>query len=289
MATYFSDPLVFGYTSLTLGLISLVSINLLKKDSKQLLVFKFSGVFIGIYLSIMSESRTGWFAVPLVAFIWLYMNKAVSGKWKNFLVLAVVVALVLGFFAMPTAIYERFALAFREVRDYPWVGIAPETSIGFRITFLRIAFDLFVSHPIVGFGDTRYELLIVPTHVYAYASPESIRFALAAGFHNEVVTNAIRFGVFGLLASLLLFVVPLFVFFIKLNSSCFVQRANALVGVVFCICIFISSLSTEVFDLKYTASFYALMISLLCASSIAVHKSKSVDGCYPERSKHMVF
>jgi O-antigen ligase len=289
MATYFSDPLVFGYTSLTLGLISLVSINLLKKDSKSVLVFKLLGVFIGFYLSIKSGSRTGWLAVPFLICIWLYFRKISINKWSGVLVLAVLVALVFAFLAMPSSFYDRFSLAFQEVRDYPWVGIAPETSIGLRITFLRIAFDLFASHPILGFGDTRYELLVLPSHVHDYASPESIRFALTAGFHNEIVTNAIRFGVFGLLASLMLFAVPLFVFFRQLNGACFIQRANALVGVVFCICIFVSSLSTEVFDLKYTASFYALMISLLCASSIASHKSKSADGLDPERSKHVGF
>ncbi|MEN9438056.1 MAG: hypothetical protein RIR09_2711, partial [Pseudomonadota bacterium] len=35
------------------------------------------------------------------------------------------------------------------------------------------------------------------------------------------------------------------------------------------LCVLISSLSTEVFDLKYTASFFALMIALLAAGAIA--------------------
>jgi hypothetical protein len=35
-------------------------------------------------------------------------------------------------------------------------------------------------------------------------------------------------------------------------------------------------MSTEVFDLKYTASFYALMISLLVASTLATHQSKQL-------------
>lgn len=288
MATYFSDPLVFGYTSLTLGLISLVSINLLNKDSKPVVAFKLLGTFIGFYLSIMSGSRTGWLAVPLVIFIWLYMKKSIAGNWKHLLALALATALACGLFALSSPVFQRIALAFHEVNDYAWVGVAPETSVGLRITFLRIALDLFASNPVAGFGDTRYEMLSLPPHVYTYASTESIKVAMTAGFHNEMVTNAIRFGIFGLLASFMLFAAPMYVFLRQLDSTCEVQSANALVGMVFTVCVLISSLSTEVFDLKYTASFYALMIALLCASSIAVHKTKSPEQPCADRGDKII-
>lgn len=280
MSTYFSDPLVFGYTSLTLGLISLISIDLLTKDSKLVVAFKLMGTAIGFFLSIMSQSRTGWLAVPIVIAIWLYQqdNFKTKGRRLHLLSIGLAIALTLGVLASTSIGTQRFALAMKEIMDYSWVGIAPESSIGFRITFLRIAYDMFLSHPIIGFGNTSKEIASLPSHIFTFASPESLRVAFTAGFHNEIVTNAIRYGLVGLISSAMLFIVPAFIFLQQLRSVSRTQGANALIGLVFTICVFISSLSTEVFDLKYTASFYALTIAVLCASAIAAHEEKPSHG-----------
>jgi O-antigen ligase len=269
MSTYFSDPLVFGYTSLTLGLVSLVSINAISKDSKPLVAFKLLGAAIGFYLSVKSGSRTGWLAVPMVVAFWLYQLDSVKTRRMHLWAPGLAVALVLGLLLFSTTVNQRVSLAFHEIASYSWTGMAPETSVGFRITFLRIAVDMFASQPLAGFGDTRGVLPVLPSHIASYASPESLRLAVVSGFHNEIVTNAIRSGLLGLLSAAMLFGVPLFVFGRQMRSAVTAQRNNAFIGLVFTLCVFISSLSTEVFDLKYTASFYAVMISLLCASAIS--------------------
>ena len=269
MSTYFADPLVFGYTSLTLGLISLMSINLLSKDGKAVLAFKLLGAGIGFYLSMKSGSRTGWFAAPVIFAIFIYQLERFKGKHWPWWVVGLTTALAFSSYMLLGTVHQRVLLGFQELLDYSWVGIAPETSVGFRITFLRIAFDMFISNPFAGFGDTRHEPLSLPSNIYNYASPASLHMALNAGFHNEIVTNTIRSGVSGLVSSVMLFVVPLVIFFRQLRNTNTAQRANALIGMVFIICLFVSSLSTEVFDLKYTASFSALMIALLCASALA--------------------
>ena len=267
MSTYFADPLVFGYTALTLGLMSLMSIHVLGKDSRFVLVLKLAGVAIGFYLSIMSGSRTGWLAVPVVMAFWVYRQKFSSGKVFRVLAFGLAVASMVGFYAMSVTVQQRLSLGFHEALNYSWVGLAPETSVGFRITFLRIAFDMFASSPFAGHGDNGYDLTALPQHIYTYASPESLRMAFNAGFHNEMVSNAVRFGVGGLLAAAMLFFVPFALFVRQSRSESAVQRANALLGLVLTICFFISSLSTEVFDLKYMASFYAVMVAMLCGSA----------------------
>jgi O-antigen ligase len=272
MSTYFSDPLVFGYTSLTLGLVSLVSINAISKDSKPLVAFKLLGAAIGFYLSVKSGSRTGWLAAPIVIALWLYQLESVRARRMHLWAPVLAVVMVLGLLLFSTTVNQRVLLAFHEVASYSWAGMAPETSVGFRITFLRIAVDMFASQPLAGFGDTRGILPILPSHIASYASPESLRLAVVSGFHNEIVTNAIRSGVLGLLSAAMLFGVPFYVFGRQMRSAIAAQRNNAFIGLVFKLCVFISSMSTEVFDLKYTASFYAVMISLLCASAISARE-----------------
>lgn len=273
MSTYFADPLVFGYTSLTLGLMSLLSIHSLQKDPRLLVILKLAGAAAGFYLSTMSGSRTGWLAVPVVILIWMFRQKFLRGRLGFAWVFGVVACVMLGFFALPATVQQRWMLGLNEALDYPWVGMAPETSVGFRITFLRIAFDMFLNSPFAGHGDNGYDLLALPAHVYSYATPESLRMAFNAGFHNEMVSNTVRFGLGGLMAAAMLFFVPMALFFRQSTSANAVRKANAVMGLVLTICFFVSSLSTEVFDLKYMASFYAVMVSMLCASVIAEPKN----------------
>ncbi len=269
MSTYFSDPLVFGYTALTFGLISLVSINLLGRDCKFTIALKLAGAGVGFYLSIMSGSRTGWLAAPLILALWAYRHHLVKGRLLNVLAFSTSALIMFGVYSLSTTVQHRFLIGIHEALNYSWVGIAPETSVGFRITFLRIAWDMFSSSPIAGHGDNGYDLAALPAHVYSYASHESLRMAFNAGFHNEIVSNAVRFGLGGLLAAAMLLLVPIGIFVRQSHSNSAVQRANASLGLVLTVCFFVSSLSTEVFDLKYMASFYAVMVALLCASAIA--------------------
>jgi O-antigen ligase len=279
MSTYFADPLVFGYTSLTFGLISLISINLLSKDRLPIIILKLVGFSIGLYLSIMSGSRTGWLAIPFV--ISICMNHQELFKEKagilKIIIFSFIFLIILGLFIFAPNSSKRLLLASQELISYSWSGIAPDTSIGLRITFLRIAFDMFTTHPILGFGDTSKGFISLPAQIFTYASTESLRMAFNSGFHNEVVTNAIRYGAAGLISAALLFITPFIVFIHQLKYGSPIQKANSLIGIIFTTCFFISSFSTEVFDLKYMASFYALTITLLCASAISAGDAKLIQ------------
>lgn len=273
MSTYFADPLVFGYVSLTFGLISFASINLTSKDPLPLILTKISGFGIGIYLSIMSGSRTGWLAVPIVLGI-LWFDKFKTSKHKintknTFLLISIVTVFLLSVFALSPTSKDRLNIAFKEFIEYSWHGIAPDTSVGQRITFIRIASDLLVEYPVSGVGDTARQSFDMPENIKKYASPQSVHMALYSGFHNQIITNTIRYGALGGIAAAMLFIVPFLIFMHQYKKGNNRNRHNSLIGIIFTVCFFVSSLSTEVFDLKYMASFYAVMISLLCASAIS--------------------
>lgn len=273
MSTYFADPLVFGYVSLTFGLISLASINLISKDPLLLILTKIFCFGIGIYLSIMSGSRTGWLAIPIVMVIlWLDKFKTSTHNInirRTFILTGLATIFLFSAFTLSPTSKERLNLAIQEFEEYSWHGIAPDTSIGQRITFIRIAADLLVKHPVSGVGDTARQSFEIPEKISTYASPASLHMALHSGFHNQIVTNTIRYGIFGGVAAIMLFIVPLLIFIHQYKIGTRMNRYNSLIGIIFTSCFFVSSFSTEVFDLKYMASFYAVMISLLCASAIS--------------------
>lgn len=272
MATYFADPLVFGYTSLTLGLMCLVSINILNNDSNLLLIIKITGALIGIYLSIQSESRSGWLAAPIIISLWLHQMRLKENIFYYIKIIFSIFIVILITYFFVSKINNRINLTIDELINYSWDGIAPATSIGFRITFLRMAWDIFIENPWMGVGETSLKLFSIPEKIYSYASAEAIETALKSGFHNEIITNMIRFGLLGFISSISLFLIPFVIFFSRINSTNKVTQANSLIGITFVTSIFISSLSTEVFDLKYTASFYALMVTMLCGSAITRHE-----------------
>ena len=169
----------------------------------------------------------------------------------------------LGFLVSPT-VQQRAMLTVDEVRTYSFVGMAPETSVGLRITFARIAADLILERPLTGYGDTQKSPPPMPAVVQHYASRYAQDFALASGFHNEAITNGIQSGAAGALATLALFVLPWCIYIRAIRLGNGEQRAAGLLGMVFGITLFVSSLSTEVFGLKYTASYYALTTAVLC-------------------------
>lgn len=272
-ATKFVDPLVFGYMSIAFAMMCLISITPRQWRERRWLglAWRIAGVALGLYLSVRSGSRTGWIALPVVIAAWLYLNWGRGHPMRSLLVLlAGAAAPVLAYLLVP-AVETRVEAAWQEVAGYTWTGVAPFTSIGLRITFLRIAADTFAMHPWAGLGDTsRLPADVLPA--FSYASPEAVTAAFHAAFHNQAVSNAVRYGVGGLLATLALLLVPLALCVRRLRDANAINRQNAAMGFAFTVCIALSSLSTEVVDLKFLASFYAVMVGILCGAALAVRE-----------------
>jgi O-antigen ligase len=261
------DPLVFGYLSLTFGLMCLVSIA--PQDFRRApwgVALRVAGVALGLYFSVRSGSRSGWLAAPVVMAIWLHHH---WGRGRPLATVgAVVIALLvplLAYLLIPV-VGLRVDYTVREIVEYPWHGVLDrETSIGYRITYLRIAADLFAMHPWAGLGDLS-RVQPVPLEAFSYAHPRAVASAFANAFHNQVVSNAVRSGIGGLLATTALMLVPLLVCARGLRRGAPAARRDALMGVTYCTCLLVSSLSTEVVDLKFAASFYAVMTAVFCGA-----------------------
>ena len=264
------DPLVFGYLSLAFGMMCLMSITPSQWKQRQWakLLCQVGGVLLGVYLSVRSGSRTGWAAVPLVLGTWLYFHWGKGHPVRSLLVLLAACSAPVAVYLLVPTVHERVYLAWREIMDYPWTGVAPYSSVGLRITYLRVAADIFAVHPWAGIGDTsNTPVNLLPT--FSYASPEAHRMAYHAAFHNQVASNAVRFGLGGMLSAIALLLVPLAICARQLGRTNAVGRANAAMGFAYLLCVVVSSLSTEVVDLKFLASFYAVMVAVVCGAALA--------------------
>jgi O-antigen ligase len=222
------------------------------------------GIVIGVALSILSGSRSGWIAVPIVAAVWLHLNvPAIERRGRAVLPLTVLLAaFVIGagaYFALPK-VHQRVHEAIDDVTTYSLSGKAPESPVGLRLTFMRIAGDLIAQHPLAGVGDTS-RTPPAPASQFPYATLSAVHTAFSSAFHNQTITDTVRHGFAGGIAAILMLLVPLWIYAHRLP--------RAAVGIAYGTCILVASMTTEVVDLKYTASLYALMTAVLCARALA--------------------
>ena len=279
LTTYFVDPLSFGSMCLVLALITLASVDLFGKDSWALRVWKACAILAGIYLSIRSGSRTGWLGLPVVLLLlFLFRVRRNTGLYpaKTLLYFFASVSILAMSYLFVSVIHERVDLAFNELMVYHWIGLNVDTAVGMRISFLRMAWFYFLNSPLGGWGDQGFKLLINAPEISAFASENARNFAYNSGFHNEIATNMVRSGIWGLFSSIAIFAVPAIFFMKYLRTGLKQQKSFALIGMCYVLSTFVSGLTTEVLNLKFTASFYAIFLAVIMGSILHLEFKKGV-------------
>ncbi|MDR7305274.1 O-antigen ligase family protein [Rhodoferax saidenbachensis] len=268
----FMDPLAFGFMNLSVGLMCLViaALNLKQGRLSKLAILNVVGFMVGTYLSLRSGSRTGWLAFPFVLLLiarTLFENPA--GKKISvllFLALPLVAVLLL---SSTTDI--RLAAFVDEVSSYPWRGgVASDTSVGMRITFYRLGAYYFSQSPWFGWGDRGYLAIKDATEVVTFSTAYTRDFAYNALFHSEWTTQAVRFGLLGLIAVFWVFAVPFYVFFKHLRSHPLSAQAS-LMGLAFLMCQLAASFSTEIYSSKGMITFSVVIVAGLLADVLTDH------------------
>jgi len=105
-----------------------------------------------------------------------------------------------------------------------------------------------------------------------YASQYTREFA-KNGFHNEIATNMVHFGLGGLISSVAIFFSPLIYFKGKIHNANKDIKGLALLGFLYTLMMFISGMTTEVLSLKFTTSFYGFIIVITVGSIINIEKN----------------
>ncbi len=267
LSTQAVDPLEFGSLSLTFGLMSLISIKLHSNKTKLFTFYKLIGFCTGIYLSIASGSRTGWLALPIIGFLWIYFDYAKLSYFKKVMLGVGIIIVIISSYFLSNTIHQRAEIASKEILNYHWNDQNSDTSVGARISFIRIAVFLFEKKPLSGWGDGGFKSVINDPALDFAILPTKMT-ALTAGFHNDITANMVRSGVWGLISTLALFFVPAIFFVSNLRSENHKIRNIAFLALTFLTCQFVSSLSMEILNLRYSASFFGLMLAIFCGQML---------------------
>jgi O-antigen ligase len=270
ITTYFVDALSFGSLTLLFSLLSVAALNFFwHKSSITNRIFVLVAIISGLYLSVMSGSRTGWLALPLFLLIWMrYFAWQQYGKEKAILGALLLLGGILLFIPLQPVLVEKIYLALSEVSNYHWNTLNADNSVGMRISFYRMAVFYFLENPLKGWGDLGWMKLIDSPEISQYATAFTRDYA-KTGFHNEVFTSAVRSGIWGLISSIALLFVPV-VFAINIQSKCtsYILKFLALFLLIFMTHMFVAGMTTEVTNLVFLASFIGLSLSVFIGDTL---------------------
>ena len=270
LTTYFVDPLNFGSYTFLFSLLTLLGLSeywsKLALNQKCLCIL---GVLSGFYLSLKSGSRTGWFNLPVFLCLWAYFVLIPKLGFKRATLLVVVLVCFLLVILLNSGyLFDKFILIWTEISNYKWSETNADTSVGLRLSFYRMGVEYFLERPLAGWGDLSWMAQMNRPELAQFAS-EYARESPKHGFHNEIITNSVRSGVWGLMATLGLFGVGFMRAIQGLSlKSTSDHRLVSLTLLVFISHLFIAGLTTEVTNLVFLSSFIGLTLAVLSGEQI---------------------
>ena len=274
ITTYFVDPLSFGSLTLLFALLSFAALSFFWNRMLWIVrLISLLSVLVGFYFSVNSGSRTGWLNLPVFMSIWLFgFAFPTLGRARSLLCLFGM-SLTAGAFIYSSPYFLSKILAgINEVSSYQWDSRSTEGSVDIRLAFYRMAIFYFLHNPLEGWGDLGWKALSNSPEIVQYASEYARQFP-ENGFHNEILTNAIRSGVWGLASSVAFFLCPILWSVRELRQ--YAKGDVRLLGffVLFLVLhLFLAGMTTEVTNLVFLSSFSGLSIAVMVGEGLASEK-----------------
>jgi O-antigen ligase len=263
--TYFLDAPMWGTAILSLAFLSVNSINWFQTyDPPARILLKCGSFFLGLYGAIRTDERGIWIAIPVLGALWAWYR--FSAKQRVALAGAGVLLALAAYYFIPT-VPQRIVLTQTEIHravngDY-------DSSMGKRLQIWNGAIELFRKHPILGIGPAAVTRELLQLHQAGWLTAGGLEAGLSQ-IHNEILANAVRLGIFGILSILAIYFVPFALFVDAAKSAEYVKRTAGILGQLFIAAYFVFGLTIETFNLKMFASFYAVTVAILLA--IARHQ-----------------
>ncbi len=262
------DLIHFGNFALVMGVLSILGIDWVKRDSLPLRILKAAGFIAGVYASIVSGSRGGWIALPVFLIIFVYFRYS---KVSLRALLAIPGALMLaGFIAYASSqtIHHRITELVGDVTGLEHGN--PDTSTGIRLQLYRAAAEVFIKNPIFGVGPEGFAKEMDAMQKAGIVTPMAADLGRGE-VHNELLSRAAGLGIFGLTAMLSIYLVPAGIFYRSMRSSIARISQSGMLGLVFVSGFIVFGLTAETLNLTMSSAFYSLTVAVLLAACLNVH------------------
>lgn len=254
----------FGDICALLSLLSISAVGWAGRQSHTrlwygLLALGFLGGAVG---SVLSGSRGGWvaFVVCLAIVLWGFRDR-VSLKAVSVSAIAMAVLMSVAWFTPHSALHTRTVQAFDEFTTYT-NGEQAHTSVGSRLEMWEAAMIIGAEKPLLGWGKFEYE---VRKAEYIAQGRFSDFIGTYTHAHNEFFDAWSKRGAFGLIALVLLFLLPAGAFYKGFSERNLGTRSLAIAGVIVPVACALFSMSQGFFSHNSGAMVYSFMVVILWA------------------------
>lgn len=268
LSSRFLNAIHFGDIALLLGVLSALSINWWNKDSVAVRCVKYVGLIAGLIVSVLSGSRGGWIAIPMIAVLIIYVQACRKTAWWRWALFGCVVLSMLAVYFLSDNLRERLDMIYLNLSEYTQGN--KDTSIGVRLQLYRTAMILFCQHPIFGLGPEGFAHHLQALVDLGQLTPLAAQLGRGE-VHNQLLAYMVSAGTLGGVALLSIYIIPGIFFWQYLNASDRQTQRVALMGLVFVLAFGVFGLTVETFNLKMTVSFYATLLAVLVG--ITAHRS----------------
>jgi len=270
-----THPIVFGDLSLIMGCMSLAGYGWFKQQSSKFVMLPVLALLCGIFASILSQSRGGWLAIPLLlmAFFW-YMHPRFSFRLKAAIAVGVLVFFTVVYAIPQTGVSYQVDRTLESLEQYSDSEITSgkrATSVGTRLEMWQASWKMFTDNPVLGVGWGHY-LEEAKKQV-----EQGTRNRSAASFdhpHSQYFTALASGGLVGFIVTMALFLVPawLFIKYIKQHESDDISRLS-LAGLLLIVGYMAFGISEPLLDRSRSVNFFALYLVVFMA---AIYGQKEV-------------
>lgn len=256
--------IIWGDSCLVMGFICLYSLNM--SDRFALKSYKLFGFSLGLYLSLLSGSRGGWFAGLILFAVWLLIHAKKLKSKKVFLYSLVAILLCVLLFYKNNIFQSRLNEMFSEIKGWHTQAKGTATSVGCRLTMWKISLYLILKHPFFGYGKNLLNSL-ADSKILSSANTGAIQMLGTYGPHNEVLGDLLKFGILGFLLIVVLYLLPICFFFNRRSDGLF-----GMIGLALCLGFFICALTNSILSFRAVSTFYAIVMAGLLGESFWVFR-----------------
>jgi O-antigen ligase len=263
-ATLFMDPLTLSQHMMIAAFICLFLVR--SAQAQWLKAGTVAAIGLAVLVALGTQSRTGWLMVPILLTVWLMRGRRVTTLQLAASIGAVALACALAYWGS-AVIRLRVDKVGIELAAYA-SGANLDTSVGLRLSLYRTAAVLFAEQPLLGWGFARLPDIRAIPAIAPFYTPALQSYFIGAGVHNEFLQAMVRMGIVGLASRILLYAVPLAIFVQACHSRLPVVRQHGYLGLVVVVGYLTAGFTSEVSNLIYAASFYALLVAVFAAGAL---------------------
>lgn len=256
-------PILFGNLALMTGLFCLAGLGWAVRHRRRLcwMIPLSIGATGGLVASLLSGTRGGWVVLPaLLALLFFVHGRALSRRVQWLLVVGTLAFASLAVAVPQTGVQARLAQGLDHVSRY--LGGERTVRTGARLEIWHTAIQLISQRPLSGWGDQGYRQGVVRLVTEGRAASGVTRYTHA---HNDLLDAWVRRGAPGALSLLLMYALPVGLFWKGLGSTSSSRRALATCGVLLATGYFGFGLSYSFMVYPAGLALYTLWFSVLWA------------------------